>query len=246
MALDEAIAVSVRKTGVPPTLRLYGWDRASLSLGYFQKTSGVNTDYCARHDIPIVRRPTGGRAILHEKEITYSVSVRTDVPAFSKSLLESYQQISRVFIRAFKKMHIPAYARQEREQGKVLTGSPLCFRSSSYGEIRIGRKKVVGSAQRRWPHGLLQQGSIPIRVNHGALRQIFGQGEADTLKDGIGALQEIQPGLSEAALKEAIAESFEQEFGIRLVRSHPTPDETLLAERLEEQKYSQDQWNLRR
>lgn len=246
MALDEAVAAFVRKADVPPTVRLYGWDTASLSLGYFQKTSGMNADYCALHNIPIVRRPTGGRAILHEKELTYSFSVRTDEPPFSKSLLDSYQQISRVFIRAFKKMHIPAYASQEREQGKVLTRSPLCFRSSSYGEIRIGHKKVVGSAQKRWPHGLLQQGSIPFRMNHGALRQIFGQGEADILKNVTAELQEIQPGLSEAALKEAITGSFEQVFGIRLVRSRPTPDETLLAERLEQQKYSQDQWNLRK
>jgi lipoate-protein ligase A len=76
MALDEAIATGVRKGAAAPTLRLYGWDRPSLTLGCFQKTADINIEYCRSHDIPVVRRPTGGRAILHGDELTYSLSAK--------------------------------------------------------------------------------------------------------------------------------------------------------------------------
>jgi len=84
MAIDEAIAISVRKGDVPPTLRLYGWDVPSVSIGCFQKIRDINVEYCGEKNIPIVRRPTGGRAILHYQDITYSFSTKTDFGLFSK------------------------------------------------------------------------------------------------------------------------------------------------------------------
>jgi len=94
MALDEAIAIVVRKDNAPPTLRLYGWDMLSVSIGCFQKISDVDIAYCIEKHIPVVRRPTGGRAILHSNEITYSFSVKTTHRLFSKGLLDSYKKIS--------------------------------------------------------------------------------------------------------------------------------------------------------
>jgi lipoate-protein ligase A len=82
MALDEAIATAVKRGNSPPTLRLYGWDRPSVSVGYFQNVCDIDSDYCIKKGIPIVRRPTGGRAILHDGEITYSFSVKTDTGVF--------------------------------------------------------------------------------------------------------------------------------------------------------------------
>jgi lipoate-protein ligase A len=157
MALDEAIATSVRNCESPPTLRLYGWDRPSLSLGSFQKSSSVDLKYCRKNSIPVVRRPTGGRAILHGDELTYSFSARTDHVAFAKGLLESYRTISSAFNLAFRKIGLRVSSKDRRENGRVLTRNPLCFRSSSYGEILIENRKVVGSAQKRWKDGLLQQ-----------------------------------------------------------------------------------------
>ncbi|UCE79407.1 MAG: lipoate--protein ligase family protein [Nitrospiraceae bacterium] len=246
MAIDEAVALFVRRGDVPPTLRLYGWDTASLSLGYFQKTDGIDTDYCRQHDIPVVRRPTGGRAVLHDDELTYSFSVRTDHAPFSEDLLTSYCQISRAFMRALEKMHINAYARQEREKGTVLAQSPLCFQASSYGEIRIDQKKLIGSAQKRWPGCLLQQGSIPYRHNHLVLRNIFGEAQTAALGQITVALKEVQPRLSEGMLKHSITASFEEVFAVRLVRAHLTDEEILLAEHLAQKKYSRDHWTLRR
>ena len=97
MAFDEAIAVTVRNGRAHPTLRLYGWDLPSVTIGYFQKIGDIDTAYCFRNNIPVIRRPTGGRAILHGNEITYSFSAKTRTGLFSKSLLDSYKTISRAF-----------------------------------------------------------------------------------------------------------------------------------------------------
>ncbi len=247
MALDEAIAVFVRKRGLPPVLRLYGWDRPSVSLGCFQKISDVNISYCEEKDIAIVRRPTGGRAILHSDELTYSFSARTrGRDTFSKGLLDSYKKISEAFHLAFRKMGISAETKGEREKGRVLAGSPLCFQSSSYGEILIGKRKIVGSAQKRWDDGLLQQGSIPYSYDEESIRNIFGEGRYTSLRECAVGLREVLPEFDEARLREIIASSFEETFGISLVPALPSREESALALELEQEKYLPVNLNLRK
>ncbi len=239
MALDEAIAFSVRKEGLPPTLRLYGWDRPSVSLGCFQKTSEIDSDYCGGRGIPIVRRPTGGRAILHGEELTYSFSVRTDTPPFTRGLLDSYRLISEALIRAFSKIGIPAEAKSRREKGSVLAGSPLCFRSSSYGEILVDRRKVVGSAQKRWEDGLLQQGSIPYDFRKEDMRRIFRLDDEGGYMAGV---REVAPAFDEDAFRGAVVCAFEEAFAITLLPSAPTGEELSRALDLEKEKYVHPRW----
>ncbi|HYQ47714.1 MAG TPA: biotin/lipoate A/B protein ligase family protein [Thermodesulfovibrionales bacterium] len=245
MALDEAIALSVRKKDAPPTLRLYCWDRPAVSLGCFQRSTDLDLPYCERNNIPVVRRPTGGRAILHGNELTYSFSVRTDFAPFAGGLMESYRCISRAFSDAFKRIGLSVATKTRREKGRVLTRSPLCFASSSYGEILVGNSKLVGSAQKRWKDGLLQQGSVPYAYDEETMRHIFGS--AGTLQDSCGmvSLRDVMPDIDGSELKRAIAQSFEEVFGISLPASQPSPEEFLLARELEEQKYLQGSWNLR-
>jgi lipoyl(octanoyl) transferase len=247
MALDESIATVVRKEGSPPTLRLYGWDRPSLSIGSFQKVSDINIDYCKERGIPIVRRPTGGRAILHEKELTYSFSVRTVGGPFSHGLLDSYRRIGVVFNLAFGKIGVlHADTKKRRERGEVLNGSPLCFQSSSFGEILIENKKAMGSAQKRWDDGLLQQGSIPYEVNEEELCAVFGLKTTAVLRESMTVLKEAVPGLNEDIFKNMVAASFAETFGVSLEPSLPSPEELSLAWELEERKYLQSCWNLHR
>lgn len=121
MALDEAIAISVRKGSSPPALRLYSWDRPSVTLGCFQKIREIDTEYCRDASIPIVRRPTGGRAILHNKELTYSFSVKTDNALFSKGIFDSYEKISAAFYLALKKLGFsPEVNMKEKTQNSKL------------------------------------------------------------------------------------------------------------------------------
>ena len=193
MALDEAIAAEVRRGAAPPTLRLYGWDRPALTLGCFQKTSGINVEYCRSQDIPVVRRPTGGRAILHGDELTYSFSAKTDRDPFSHGLLDSYRRISAAFSIALKKIGVIADSKKEREKGRVLGRNPLCFQSSSFGELLLENKKLVGSAQKRWNDGLLQQGSIPYLQHDEPLKGIFGAEKTASLKSSVGTGSIITP-----------------------------------------------------
>ncbi len=245
MALDEAIAAEVRRGSTPTTLRLYGWDRASVTLGCFQKTSDINMEYCQSHDIPVVRRPTGGRAILHGDELTYSFSAKTDSGPFSYGLLDSYRRIGKAFSIAFKEIGVTAEAKNTREKGRVLSKSPLCFQSSSFGEILVDNKKLVGSAQKRWNDGLLQQGSIPYVAQEEKLEGIFGAEKTAPLRDCMKALKELLPLLDEDAFRKTIVSSFEEAFGVRLLLSAPSQKESLLAAELLHRKYLQDHWNLR-
>ncbi|MDA8104477.1 MAG: biotin/lipoate A/B protein ligase family protein [Nitrospiraceae bacterium] len=246
MALDEAIATRVRRDGLSPVLRLYGWDRPSLSLGCFQKASEVDAGYCRSRGIPIVRRPTGGRAILHDEELTYSFAATTGSGLFSHGLLDSYRKVAAAFHLAFQKLGVRAEAKERREKGRVLAGSPLCFQSSSYGEILVEDKKVVGSAQKRWEDGMLQQGSFPYVFREDEIRRIFGDGQYTALKECTIGLREVLPGIVEERFREAIISSFGEVFGISFLQDRPSPEELSLARGLEEEKYLQDHWNFRR
>jgi lipoate-protein ligase A len=246
MAIDEAIAAHVRGKKTPPTLRLYGWDRPSITLGCFQKVADIDAVYCASRCIPVVRRPTGGRAILHHREVTYSFSVRTDCAPFSKGLLESYGAIAAAFHLAFRRAGIPAEQKKQRERGRVLAGSPLCFQSSSYGEILVDNRKAAGSAQKRWADGLLQQGSVPFSYDADEIRRIFGAGQYTALKTAMTCLGENVPGLGEEEFRGMLKTSFEETFGISLFPCPLSPEEEALAAELEESKYSLRAWNFQR
>jgi len=244
MALDEAIATSVRNREAPPTLRFYTWVRPSLSLGCFQKTSDLDLDYCRHNAIPVVRRPTGGRAILHGDELTYSFSVRTDEKPFSEGLMASYRRISSAFNLAFRKIGISVESKMQRERGRVLTGNPLCFESSSYGELLLNNRKIVGAAQKRWKDGLLQQGSIPYICDKGKIAHIFGRKASET-ENTMHGLKDIVPGFDDQKFRKAVQAAFEETFRISLLTSHPDPEGHQLALELEQRKYLQDSWNLR-
>jgi lipoate-protein ligase A len=243
MALDEALALSVRQGGSPPVLRFYGWKSPAVTLGCFQKTADIDLAYCLAQGIPVVRRPTGGRAILHDAELTYSFSARTDIDFFSGGLLKSYRTISEAFHQALLNIGLQADARRKPEKGAVLAGSPLCFQSSSYGEILLGSRKVVGAAQRRWPDGLLQQGSLPYEHNMGLLLRIC-RVSRDDLRRCMAGIRETMPELDEDRLKAALTAAFEERFSVRLVASSPTQAELQQAAVLLSRKYLQDSWNL--
>lgn len=235
MALDEAIATAVRKDNSPPTLRLYRWNMPSVSIGCFQKISDVDVEYCIEKHIPIVRRPTGGRAILHNHELTYSFSVKTTQGLFSKGLLDSYGEISRAFDHALSKIGLLPEIRLLRKIHHPR--SPLCFQSTSYGEITIGEKKVVGSAQKRWTDGLLQQGSIPFTIDRDEIVKIFRLKSTHGIKETFIGLKEILPELNIDNLSNVIRISFEEIFNTRLIFSSPSQEEVSFAQELEAQKY---------
>lgn len=251
MAIDESIAIAVRRDLSPPTLRIYGWDQRSVSIGYFQRSGDIDIGYCRENDILIVRRPTGGRAVLHNDEITYSFSVKTRTGLFSEGLLDSYKKISTALALALSKVGLSPQSKihKPNPKSKIQNSTPhnpLCFQSISYGEVSINNTKVIGSAQKRWADGLLQQGSIPLTTDENEILKLFQRNIVHVRKEPLIGLKQIVPGLSHDELKNAIRISFEETFQVTLIRSSPSQKEISLARELEAQKYLADAWTFRR
>lgn len=167
MAIDEELLARAQAGDRTPVLRFYTWAPPAVSLGRFQKKDdAVNADACSRLGFDIVRRITGGRAVLHLHELTYSVIARTDDPLFPPSVLGTYKVIAEGLLAGLKNLGIPAemVSRGGRHAGLVnkQDANPSCFSSPSWYEIVVNGKKLVGSAQRRLSGAFLQHGSILI------------------------------------------------------------------------------------
>lgn len=162
MAVDEAILEAVGKGEALPTLRLYAWEPPCLSLGYAQPVADVDMEGLDKRGWVLVRRPTGGRAILHTDELTYSVIGSTQEPLLAGSVLESYQRLSKALIEALNLMNIPAISETQPPLAMSQPKGPVCFEVPSNYEITVGGKKLIGSAQARRKGGVLQHGSLPL------------------------------------------------------------------------------------
>ncbi len=160
MAIDSAILAAVERGEAPPTLRLYSWDPPCISLGYSQAYSEVDLPQLSANGWDLVRRPTGGRAILHTDELTYAVIGPKSDPRLAGKLMDSYQHISRALFDALSQMGLPV----EVHAGKNPEAhhQPVCFENPSDFEITANGKKIIGSAQARKKTGLLQHGSLPL------------------------------------------------------------------------------------
>lgn len=239
MALDEAIACAVRSSSSPPTLRLYAWDRPSVSLGVFQPFTDIDAAFCDAHAIPIVRRPTGGRAILHGDELTYSFSAAADCDLFGRGLREAYHALSLAFARAFRRIGLDAVMQQRQVSGRLLTRSALCFQSVSYGELTVSGRKIIGSAQKRWPEGFLQQGSIPFSIDRNLSAAVFMRNASD---NDLAGLTAIQTQVDASAFQHEVIAAFEETFAIRFAESQTSCQESAHAAHLAAVKYQSRAW----
>jgi len=165
MAIDEALLLTMAQTPDPqPVLRFYGWSPATLSLGYAQSYhKEVNEEDCLAEGIEIIRRPTGGRAVLHQYELTYSVIAPERDPHVSGTVIESYLRISQALLQGLNALGVPAEM--------VACGAPkeasssACFDAPSWYELVVDGRKLVGSAQVRKEGMLLQHGSILLHFD---------------------------------------------------------------------------------
>jgi len=229
MDSDTSLAETLLQGSGFPTLRLYTWKPRAISLGYNQNSSEIDVGSCKKAGIDIVRRPTGGRAILHAEELTYAVAMPSDSP----SILASYNSISRALLRGLSVFGVDATFEQSqprfREAYKTPSSIP-CFSSSARYEIQWQGRKLVGSAQRRMRNDrntvLLQHGSILcgpahrqlarfLRIPTGTDRKAIEQNLMARTVD----LSEIVGGVDMTNLAECIKRGFELEWGIEFVHS---------------------------
>ncbi|MBP2635198.1 MAG: biotin/lipoate protein ligase [Firmicutes bacterium] len=256
MAIDEALMLSQTASGALPALRLYGWHPAAVSLGYFQKTEkAIDLASCSDHGIDVVRRLTGGRAVYHAAELTYSITIREDHPIVPQTITASYMLFSNALQASLRELGITTQLTMPQSaysQGKrVKTVSAACFDAPSHYEMIVGEQKLVGSAQVRKNGVVLQHGSILLDFSAESLADVLHTqspnekiGLVEMLKKRATSLTEqLGRKVSWDEVAAVITEAFGPALGIRLVSDKLTVQEKEIAEQLAASKYSQDSWN---
>jgi len=162
MAADEAILEHIHHGQSRPTLRLYSWSPPCLSLGHAQSFKDVDMERLKSYGWDIVRRVTGGRAILHTDELTYSVAGPAEEPVLSGGVLESYNRLAQALLHAVQSLSVPVEMKKHEDGHTQQNLNPVCFEVPSIYEITVNGKKLIGSAQARKKEGVLQHGSLPL------------------------------------------------------------------------------------
>ncbi|MER2106574.1 MAG: biotin/lipoate A/B protein ligase family protein [Solibacillus sp.] len=259
MALDEALLDWHSAGMIPPVIRFYEWNPATLSIGYFQRAEkDIDLEKVRAQGMGFVRRPTGGRAVLHDRELTYSVIVSEDYPDMPKTVTEAYRVISEGLLLGFQKLGLEAYfsvpdtdeAREDLKKPK----SAVCFDAPSWYELVVEGRKVAGSAQTRQKGVILQHGAILIDLDEEKLLSVF-RFDSDEAKEAMRrklpekavAINDLaKREVSVAECVEAFHEGFGEALAIELIPYELTNEQLAYVEEIERTKYQSDEWNFRR
>jgi lipoate-protein ligase A len=195
MAIDADLLRNVEESSEPTTfVRLYRWRRPTISLGRNQKVAAaVDESFCAENGIDVVHRPTGGRAVLHDDELTYAVASNDSV-CFGDTIYANYKSVSEALCAGFNRLGVPAILAPETRKASPDTEMDLpCFISPSRYELMVEGRKIVGSAQRRLRRGFLQHGSMPIACDREMLARATRMGDSAILYQEMAGLAEFLP-----------------------------------------------------
>lgn len=241
MAIDEALFNYVSKMKGVSILRFYQWANPTLSIGYHQKVREVaNIDFLNKMNIALVRRITGGKAVLHDDEITYSFSSSNPDFIENKSVQESFFLISSALIEGLRILGIPAYLSSRKKEILYKTNLP-CFSYPTGNEIIVHGKKLIGSAQKRIKDSLLQHGSIPITMDIETLaKATFSSPE--NLNGNITTLKELAGETDFFKISHALRDGFSRYFNCNFepFDLNEIKDDV---ERIRVERYSNPSWN---
>lgn len=244
MAIDEAILLQVAAGASLPTLRLYAWEPACLSLGIAQASDLVDWQALAAAGYDCVRRASGGRGILHTDELTYAICASEHEPCMVGGILPSYRRLSAGLLQALQFLDVYAQNDHTVIKTSVAAAPPVCFEVPSNWEITFSGKKLVGSAQVRKQGAVLQHGSLPLEGDITRICQVLlltdraAQAQrvaarACTLADALGQTLPWQ------SVAQAVQAGFAQTLQCDFQSGELTADELALAEQLYHQKYNQ-------
>ncbi|MFQ5479921.1 MAG: biotin/lipoate A/B protein ligase family protein [Thermodesulfobacteriota bacterium] len=233
MAVDEALlrSASIDKA-FSPVLRLYGWSEPTISLGYLQKAASF-----AGMGLPLVRRITGGRALLHEIEFTYAVIAGARSPLHSMGIAGCYAALSRAIVLTLREFGLEADFSRPMSS-RAYKKSAACFASSARYEVLVGGRKIAGSAQRRVKGALLQHGSIIFGLNRALWKDIFGD---DILLKTAAVLEfcSVEREAFQKVFVQKVSESLRASFTGAVL----TEPELEMKKGLMEQRYLRKEWN---
>ncbi len=254
MAMDEALLNFVSRGEIDPVVRFYTWNPATLSVGYFQRLKKeIDIDKVNEKGFGLVRRQTGGRGVLHDKELTYSVIVSEEHPNMPSTVTEAYRVISEGLLEGFKLLDFEAYfaiprSKEEREKLKQ-PRSAVCFDAPSWYELVVEGRKIAGSAQTRQKGVILQHGSLLQDVNVDELFDMFIF-KNDRLKDKMKkafvdkavAINDISDRhISIEEMEKAFEEGFKKGLNIEF-KPLTLSDEQIKEVKELEEKYRSDEW----
>ncbi len=257
MAIDEAILNAIADGASPPTLRFFAWEPATLSLGYGQPIADIDPSRLADRGWGLVRRPTGGRAILHTDELTYSVAAPMEEPRVVGSVVESYRRLSAGLLAGLQHLRLEARADRKEPTAAVRAPdgtpvvNPVCFEVPSDYEITADGRKLLGSAQVRKRGIVLQHGTLPLE---GDITRIldglaYADSEREALRERVrsraATLADIGIHVSWSTAAAALTTGFTEALGLTLIEGELTPAERSDAEQLVAEKYGDPGWTAR-
>jgi lipoate-protein ligase A len=221
MSIDASLFDDVAGSDQPRTIvRFYSWSTPTISLGRNQQiTKAVDIDYCRANGIDIVHRPTGGRAVLHDDELTYAV-ISNDASYFGDTIYGNYKRVSEALCLAYNRLGVPAVLSPETRKALNLVENidPPCFLSTSRYELMVQGRKIAGSAQRRVRGSFLQHGSLPITCNRMKLACATRMPDAAQLNEEMAGVAEFLPDRPNPdILRDAFVHAFRDYFSVEFM-----------------------------
>ncbi|MCY4019756.1 MAG: lipoate--protein ligase family protein [Chloroflexi bacterium] len=253
MATDCAIFEAVSAGRQPPTMRLYGWEPMCLSLGYGQRSRDVDMARLRARGWQLVRRPTGGKAILHGDELTYSLCLPINHPLAAGNIVDSYQRIGAGLARGLEclGLAINSELKDPRDNNRM---GPVCFEIASHYEITVAGRKLVGSAQMRRKGGLLQHGTIPICGDVGRICDVLSferdeerESQRQSVRERAVTLESTMaspPSWDDVA--DAMTSGVEQAYGCDILCQELSGDEIDRVETLMTEQFGNHDWTVKR
>ena len=250
MAVDEAILEAVEQGMALPSLRLYAWAPPCLSLGYAQPSMDIDFSRLSTMGWDWVRRPTGGRAILHTDELTYSLVAPLSDPRVSGGVLESYQRLSKPLLLALHSLQIPVETQPNSPIRKHQDDEAVCFDVPSNYEIVVRGKKIIGSAQARRRKALLQHGTLPLWGDLARITDVLAYPGEQTraaaatrlLAHATTVEQVLGVKISWEDAAHAFISSFQTELNLDLIPLELSAHEIARSELLVQEKYTHPSW----
>lgn len=246
MAIDEFLIKYYEKTK-KPVLRVYGWSNISISVGKYQNVlNDINIDECTKDDVFIVRRITGGGAIVHNEELSYSlVCSDSDINCKNLSIKETYEKLNKFILNFYNSLGVKAFfAKDYSKKIRFSNGnSPFCFSSNEEYDILVYGKKIGGNAQFRKKNIIFQHGSIPIQNSNEKIKKFFYK---KINFNNFTSLSEIlQRIIGLESLIRNFINSFKSTFKIKINEGNLMQKEREIVDKLILTKYSSDEWNIR-
>ncbi len=241
MAIDEYLVSWYGRTGAP-AFRVYGWSPPAISLGRYQLIDCLDLDACHADGVDVVRRITGGGAIYHGSELTYSFACGIDdLNGKPKDVPDFYHKMNRFLILFYRWLGYEASFSCDRGGNNHAVGrADFCFSGNERYDILIGGKKIGGNAQRRAGKTVLQHGSIPLLIDRGRVARYFKGGMKENNFTSLAELSGRD--LDIAAKARLLAESYAEVAGLRLVQEDIGPEETAEIESIKNNRYLDRRW----